>query len=547
MRVIVAVVGVFVGLATTAFVASAFETAQIQGGAGSIGAGTLTGSQLANGTVTGTQLANPVVVSSADWSVTMEDNDDTAWCFGSTGNTSQLCLATTDSAEEIVASRFFSALYDAPTAVGTTQADCYQLTANYNSVTTAANAGVCLPCTAHPGCVQIVTGATNATKVYGCIAVAASADTVDGAAEATGVSQAASTDAVYCTANGVAWVTMRSESTAGGGVATSITTAADPTAFTSTAGDVDWALKTADVDALTINDGATAMVRLDTSADQVVFGVPTASPVTTIAAAGSDQASATAIPLTAEFILVYDGAGGVRLPALSSLAYGRSFWIQNYQSTPLSVYPASGQFIASLAANLPAILTSNEGALIKAYNSTSWLGSTFPNLFDNNTMRSVWGIRVSGGLSTHIVTANTVAAFQVSEKGTNTVLLRANTTTSGHEVISSAFHSLTYAPVTAGTTQTQAGCTQLVSNVNRVTTGTANDGVCLPCTAGAGCVRVKNISANALQVYGCKAVATETDTVDAQAENTGVSQLATVDALYCTPAVSGTTSAWITW
>ena len=107
------------------------------------------------------------------------------------------------------------------------------------------------------------------------------------------------------------------------------------------------------------------------------------------------------------------------------------------------------------------------------------------------------------------------------------------------------FASLTYAAGTAAGT-TQATCLQLTANTNKITTA-ASAGVCLPCQVAAACVRIKTGATNATQVYGCLAVAAETDTVDGNAETVGVSQAANTDATYCTPAVSGTTSAWVTF
>jgi hypothetical protein len=58
------------------------------------------------------------------------------------------------------------------------------------------------------------------------------------------------------------------------------------------------------------------------------------------------------------------------------------------------------------------------------------------------------------------------------------------------------------ASVTAGTTQTQAGATELTGAVNLVTTGNANDGVILQADRVAGdVVYVVNLSANALKLY----------------------------------------------
>jgi hypothetical protein len=56
--------------------------------------------------------------------------------------------------------------------------------------------------------------------------------------------------------------------------------------------------------------------------------------------------------------------------------------------------------------------------------------------------------------------------------------------------------------ITAGTTQTQAGATQLAGGVSVVTVTTANDGVRLPLDMAQGdVIYVVNSSANSLNVY----------------------------------------------
>jgi hypothetical protein len=58
------------------------------------------------------------------------------------------------------------------------------------------------------------------------------------------------------------------------------------------------------------------------------------------------------------------------------------------------------------------------------------------------------------------------------------------------------------ATATAGTTQTQAGATQLTGGFNAVTTGNANDGVLLPLQYQRGEMAViLNLSAASLNVY----------------------------------------------
>ena len=95
--------------------------------------------------------------------------------------------------------------------------------------------------------------------------------------------------------------------------------------------------------------------------------------------------------------------------------------------------------------------------------------------------------------------------------------------------------------VTAGATQTQAGATQLSSEVNRITTNaTAGNGVALPAATAAGLtILVINYTANALQVYGNN---TNADTINGIATGTGVSQMPYSAVLY----ISSATGKWFT-
>jgi hypothetical protein len=100
-----------------------------------------------------------------------------------------------------------------------------------------------------------------------------------------------------------------------------------------------------------------------------------------------------------------------------------------------------------------------------------------------------------------------------------------------------------FAAITAGTTQTQAGATAITTDIVRVTTGNASDGIILPAltTAMIGrTIRIINASANAGVVY-CPG-ATSTNTINGTAGATGVAYAAS-KMLTCV-AISAT--AWVT-
>lgn len=101
------------------------------------------------------------------------------------------------------------------------------------------------------------------------------------------------------------------------------------------------------------------------------------------------------------------------------------------------------------------------------------------------------------------------------------------TITSGTLKHTAGLSSGSLAAITAGTTQTQAGATPIVTNTVYVTTANASDGVILPAlsTALIGTqVRIINASVNAGVVY-CPG-ATSTNTINGTAGATGVAYAA---------------------
>lgn len=101
------------------------------------------------------------------------------------------------------------------------------------------------------------------------------------------------------------------------------------------------------------------------------------------------------------------------------------------------------------------------------------------------------------------------------------------TVTSGTIKQTAGLRSDSFAAITAGTTQTQAGATAITTNIVYVTTGNASDGVILPAlsTALIGTqIRLINASANAGVVY-CPGT-TSTNTINGTAGATGVAYAA---------------------
>lgn len=110
----------------------------------------------------------------------------------------------------------------------------------------------------------------------------------------------------------------------------------------------------------------------------------------------------------------------------------------------------------------------------------------------------------------------------------NVLLTAGNlTVTSGTIKHTAGLMSRSCASITAGTTQTQAGATAIITNIVYVTTGNASDGIILPALSSALIgtqITVINASANAGVIY-CPGT-TSTNTINGTAGATGVAYAA---------------------
>lgn len=93
---------------------------------------------------------------------------------------------------------------------------------------------------------------------------------------------------------------------------------------------------------------------------------------TSISAAGSDQAGATALTAADNEVTTVAAGTGVVLPVLASA--GDTVSVFNGGANPLKVYPTSGMKINSLPTNQAVTLGANTGCLFKMVSSTRWFG-----------------------------------------------------------------------------------------------------------------------------------------------------------------------------
>ena len=105
---------------------------------------------------------------------------------------------------------------------------------------------------------------------------------------------------------------------------------------------------------------------------EAVKKVASSSVTTAIAAAGANQAAATALAATINAVGTVAADTGVRLSA--SWYVGNQQIVFNGGANPLKVYPHSGGKVNSLATNAAMILAVNTVCVFWLISSTQWIG-----------------------------------------------------------------------------------------------------------------------------------------------------------------------------
>lgn len=96
-----------------------------------------------------------------------------------------------------------------------------------------------------------------------------------------------------------------------------------------------------------------------------MFRIPTA----TVAAAGADQAGATAVTTGFTLVTGADDSKGVRLP---TAAAGNVCIIRNSAAADLKIYPATSDAINAETANANITIVDNTSTMLVAYDATTW-------------------------------------------------------------------------------------------------------------------------------------------------------------------------------
>lgn len=102
--------------------------------------------------------------------------------------------------------------------------------------------------------------------------------------------------------------------------------------------------------------------------------------VQSVAAAGNNsQADSTAISASGGALVLVTGVvanttTGVRLPALSSVATGQLFMIQNTTANALDVFPATGDKFLTVADNAKIVIAANTLLICVKADGDKWVG-----------------------------------------------------------------------------------------------------------------------------------------------------------------------------
>ena len=89
----------------------------------------------------------------------------------------------------------------------------------------------------------------------------------------------------------------------------------------------------------------------------------------TVAAAGTNQATAAAVSDGFTLVSAADGTKGILLPAAVA---GRTVILKNNANAVLKVWPAPGDAVNAIAADSNYVLAAYTSSLLVAYDSTTW-------------------------------------------------------------------------------------------------------------------------------------------------------------------------------
>jgi len=117
-------------------------------------------------------------------------------------------------------------------------------------------------------------------------------------------------------------------------------------------------------------DRTVTYLAADTSNSVLRTGVPKVGSVAAPAAAGSDQAGATAMTAENNFVTAADDAKGVKLPTAVA---GMQILVKNTVANKiLKVYPASGGTINALSPDAAISMAAGTSAIFAASSATQW-------------------------------------------------------------------------------------------------------------------------------------------------------------------------------
>lgn len=223
-----------------------------------------------------------------------------------------------------------------------------------------------------------------------------------------------------------------------------------------------------------------------TDATQIISNKTIYEPTTaTVSAAGTNQATATALTSMYNIVTTVAASTGVRLPV--PVQSGLTCSIVNRGANLLNIYPASGGAIDALGTNAPFTLVANGTLVFRSSSTTQWysVGS--------------YGIGGGAGVTSVTGTANQVTAAPATGAvvvSTPSTFLAPGTIQDTTGMLYSTSSGLT------GTGTNQATALAITKSYNVFSTVALNTGAILPTpsTGGYVCV-IYNNGANNLNIY----------------------------------------------
>lgn len=249
----------------------------------------------------------------------------------------------------------------------------------------------------------------------------------------------------------------------------------------------------------------------------------------TVSAAGTDQASATAI--TTDFVVTTTVASGTGV-VLPAAALGRQIVVTNKGANTLLIYPATGDSIDALSANAAISLAANGQCILTGVSASQWYSSL--NLISTVTGAgiTVGTTTISSGTNTRILYNNAGVVGEYAISGTGNVAMTTSPAFTTPDLGTPSGATLTNAtglPISTGVSGLGAGVAAFLA-----TPSSANLATAVTDETGSGALVFGTSPSIAGMVHDVSA------SVTAAGSNQGTATAVTTDFVVCTSVAANT-------